>query len=61
MENGLDKKQREEIGRRCKQIIDWGRLKFLENQGFKCDMHYYVTADVSLENVCIVAVNKNKV
>lgn len=55
----LNKKQREEIGRRCKHIIDWGRLIFLEEQGLNCFLHFYVTPDVSLENVCLVGINKN--
>ncbi|XP_066248789.1 uncharacterized protein [Euwallacea similis] len=52
---GLSRTQREEIGRKCKNIINWGRLKYLQEFGFECLLHYYVNKEVTLENVCIVA------
>lgn len=54
-EIGLDRSQKEEVGKRCKAVLNWGRLRFMEKLGFKCNLHYYVEAGVSLENVCIVA------
>ncbi|EFA11905.1 tRNA:m(4)X modification enzyme TRM13 homolog-like Protein [Tribolium castaneum] len=54
-EIGVTRSQKEELGRRSKAILNWGRLQFLEGLGFECRLHYYVEADVSLENVCIVA------
>lgn len=59
-EIGLDRNEREEVGRRCKHIIDWGRLKYLEGEGMKCAMNVYVNQNVSLENVCLVAFYENK-
>ncbi|XP_060524263.1 tRNA:m(4)X modification enzyme TRM13 homolog [Cylas formicarius] len=51
----LSRGEQEEIGRRCKNIINYGRLQFLQKQGFSCFLHYYVDQSVTLENVCIVA------
>lgn len=50
----LSREEKEEIGRRCKSIINWGRVIHLENSAFKCFLHYYVEKSISLENVCIV-------
>lgn len=54
-EAGLTREDKEEIGRRCKLIINWGRKTYLEEKGFQCDLHFYVKDEVSLENVCLVA------
>ncbi|KAJ8967841.1 hypothetical protein NQ317_005512 [Molorchus minor] len=55
IEIGLNKEQKEDIGRKSKNIINWGRLVYLEKLGFKCALHYYVESTISLENVCVVA------
>lgn len=55
-EIGLSREEKEEVGRRCKNILDYGRMHFMESLGFGCEMFYYVDASVSPENVCIVAV-----
>lgn len=57
---GLNREEREEIGRKCKYIINWGRLKYLQKLNFDCSLHYYVDKDITLENVCIVAVKNVK-
>ncbi|XP_019875165.2 tRNA:m(4)X modification enzyme TRM13 homolog [Aethina tumida] len=54
-ELGLSREQKEEIGRRSKNLINWGRLLYLQKMGFQCYLHYYTDKNVSLENVCIVA------
>ncbi|XP_076275542.1 tRNA:m(4)X modification enzyme TRM13 homolog [Rhynchophorus ferrugineus] len=60
-EYGLTRQEREEIGRKCKNIINWGRLNYLESQGLSSFLHNYVTKDTTLENVCIVSyINKIK-
>ena len=54
---GLNRLQREEIGRRCKRIIDQGRCDFVVRKiglGW-CRMIYYVDPKISLENVAIFA------
>ncbi|CAG9856571.1 unnamed protein product [Phyllotreta striolata] len=55
---GLSRLEKEEVGRRSKNVLNWGRLHFLEQCGFKCYLHYYVDKDITLENVCIVAVKQ---
>lgn len=47
--------EREVIGRKAKILLNWGRLVFLENDGFQAKLLYYTSTDVSLENMCIVA------
>lgn len=54
-EAGLTRQDKEEIGRKCKRIIDWGRKTYLEERGFRCLLHFYVKEDVSPENVCLIA------
>lgn len=56
IEIGLSRSEKEEVGRRSKIILNWGRLKYMEQQGFSCKLHYYVNTSISLENVCIVFV-----
>ncbi|XP_012285163.1 tRNA:m(4)X modification enzyme TRM13 homolog [Orussus abietinus] len=46
---------REDIGRRVKILLNWGRLEYLKTLGFHCQLLYYVPTDVSLENMCIIA------
>lgn len=50
----LSLEERQEIGRKCKRIIDMGRIKYLEESGYKCDMISYIKSDVTLENVCLI-------
>jgi tRNA:m4X modification enzyme len=47
--------ERELIGRKAKTLLNWGRLVFLQSIGFQAELLYYVSIDVSLENMCIVA------
>lgn len=47
--------ERELIGRKAKTLLNWGRLSFLRSIGFKAELFYYTSTDVSLENMCIVA------
>lgn len=57
---GLNRQEKAEIGKRCKTILNWGRLEYLKLLGFECFLHYYVEPCISLENVCIVAVRNKK-
>jgi len=51
----LDQATREEIGRQCKRVLDYGRMRYLQDV---CDlevkMKYYVDPFISLENALIV-------
>ncbi|CAK9829524.1 tRNA:m(4)X modification enzyme TRM13 homolog [Anthophora retusa] len=50
--------EREKIGGKVKSLLNWGRLEYLKNVGFQSDLVYYITTDISLENMCIVATKK---
>ncbi|KAF5302490.1 hypothetical protein FQR65_LT08580 [Abscondita terminalis] len=56
---GLSRSEKEIVGRKCKDLINWGRKEFLQRLGFKCDLCHYVKNEVSLENICMV-VTKEK-
>ncbi|EGI65702.1 tRNA guanosine-2'-O-methyltransferase TRM13-like protein [Acromyrmex echinatior] len=47
--------EREAIGRKAKTLLNWGRLVFLKSVGFQAELLYYISTDISLENMCIVA------
>ncbi|KAG5324669.1 TRM13 enzyme, partial [Acromyrmex heyeri] len=47
--------EREVIGRKAKTLLNWGRLAFLKSVGFQAELLYYISTDISLENMCIVA------
>ncbi|XP_029035241.1 tRNA:m(4)X modification enzyme TRM13 homolog isoform X2 [Osmia bicornis bicornis] len=51
----LTSSERENIGRKVKALLNWGRLEYLKSVGFQSNLIYYTTTDVSLENMCIVA------
>ncbi|XP_077462647.1 tRNA:m(4)X modification enzyme TRM13 homolog [Stigmatopora argus] len=51
----LSAAERERIGRRCKLLIDAGRLEFLRGRGFRGRLTRYVDAAVTLENVLLTA------
>ncbi|XP_016918188.2 tRNA:m(4)X modification enzyme TRM13 homolog [Apis cerana] len=50
----LTSNEKENIGRKVKSILNWGRLEYLKNVGFQSNLIYYTTSDVSLENMCII-------
>lgn len=51
----LDQATREEIGRQCKRVLDYGRLKYLEDvSDMDVKLKYYVDPFISLENALIV-------
>lgn len=52
-EIGLNREQKSEIGKKCKYVLNWGRLHYLQTLNFKCNLHYYVDEDISPENLCI--------
>ena len=46
----------EEIGLKCKRLIDLARLEFLKEKGLNARLVYYVDRSTSLENVLLIAV-----
>lgn len=47
--------KRREIGRKCKRLIDFARICFLEENGYSCLLKSYVDSNVTLENICLIA------
>lgn len=43
-------------GWRCKRLLDYGRVEFLQQQGYKAWMIEYVSSKITPENVIIIAV-----
>ncbi|XP_067846693.1 tRNA:m(4)X modification enzyme TRM13 homolog isoform X2 [Heptranchias perlo] len=55
-EGTLTVEERENLGRLCKQLIDQGRIWYLQQQGFDSALQYYTSPSISLENVLLTAV-----
>ena len=51
----LTEKEREAIGRRCKQLIDFGRVKYLEDHGLISSLNIYIEDFYTPENVVLLA------
>lgn len=51
---GMTRSQREEVGRRCKRMLDWGRIQYLKENGFEAGLKLYAKAETTLENVCLI-------
>lgn len=54
----LTREEREMIGYKCKRLIDFARVKYLEEHNFESFLKYYVEKSITLENVCLVARKK---
>ncbi|NXN99908.1 TRM13 enzyme, partial [Rhinopomastus cyanomelas] len=52
----LTVEERKEIGGLCKQLIDHGRVEYLQQRGYRATLQYYTEPAVSLENVLLTAV-----
>lgn len=55
-----DRHERKEIGQKCKRLIDYARICYMEQNGFKCSLKQYVSSDITLENICLVAIHENE-
>jgi len=53
--NGADMSERAHTARRAKDLLDYGRARFLRSHGFDVRLCTYVDASVTPENVLIVA------
>uniref|UniRef100_A0A182J888 tRNA:m(4)X modification enzyme TRM13 n=1 Tax=Anopheles atroparvus TaxID=41427 RepID=A0A182J888_ANOAO len=56
---GLTRAQREEIGRKCKRILDVARIEFMKENGYDAHLNHYVKDFITLENVSLVCVEKS--
>uniref|UniRef100_A0A336MJC2 tRNA:m(4)X modification enzyme TRM13 n=1 Tax=Culicoides sonorensis TaxID=179676 RepID=A0A336MJC2_CULSO len=54
----LSKSVKEKVGWKCKRILDYARKVYMDQNGFECNLKYYVKSDVTLENVCLVGIRK---
>ncbi|XP_030852423.1 tRNA:m(4)X modification enzyme TRM13 homolog [Strongylocentrotus purpuratus] len=52
---GLSVPEREEIGFKCKRILDMGRIIYLRNLGLDAKLVSYVERNISPENVVLIA------
>ncbi|KAH8027403.1 hypothetical protein HPB51_005241 [Rhipicephalus microplus] len=52
---GLSVERRAEVGRRCKLLLDSARAKYLSARRLTSRLVYFITPDVTPENVAIVA------
>uniref|UniRef100_A0A0B6ZKU7 tRNA:m(4)X modification enzyme TRM13 n=1 Tax=Arion vulgaris TaxID=1028688 RepID=A0A0B6ZKU7_9EUPU len=51
----LSVSEREEIGFKCKRLIDTGRLHYLRSKGMKCLLRRYISEELTPENVVLIA------
>ncbi len=57
----LLQERKKQIGWKCKRIIDYGRVKYLERFGFNAFLQYYVNGEFSPENIALVALNTSNI
>ena len=54
---GITPDEAAELGSRCRQLMDTGRARFLEQQGFKVSLVHHVPFTLTADHVALVAVN----
>lgn len=52
----MDHYTREALGYKCKRILDFGRYRYLKENGFETELIYYVEPEISLENLALIAI-----
>nr|XP_029709587.1 tRNA:m(4)X modification enzyme TRM13 homolog [Aedes albopictus] len=50
----MTRTEREEVGKKCKRMLDWGRIQYLKENGFDAGLNIYAKPEVTLENVCLI-------
>lgn len=55
----LAREQREQIGYQCKRVLDHGRVEHLKANGYDAQLKFYVSREVTLENVVLLAQRAN--
>lgn len=53
-EKETEKKEKEEIGWKCKRVIDYARMQFMIVHDYDMVMSFYAEQEVTLENVCVI-------
>lgn len=51
----LPPQYREEVGRKAKQVLDYGRRHYMQEQGFQSNLVLYVSKESTPENVALIA------
>ncbi|XP_046329279.1 tRNA:m(4)X modification enzyme TRM13 homolog isoform X2 [Haliotis rufescens] len=51
----LSETEREEIGRRCKRLIDYGRIKYLQHYQMDSNLREYIDHHLTPENIVLIA------
>lgn len=49
----IERKRKEQIGWRCKRLLDHARVDFMNSKNYEAKLSFYVDKSVTLENVCI--------
>ncbi|XP_050401365.1 tRNA:m(4)X modification enzyme TRM13 homolog isoform X1 [Patella vulgata] len=57
----LDKSEREMIGRKCKRLIDHGRIQYLHDHKMTACLKHYIDGNLTPENVVLLATIEDKV
>ncbi|KAF9915517.1 hypothetical protein BX616_005996 [Lobosporangium transversale] len=52
----MDFQARARLGQQCKRLLDIGRVRYLQQNGFDAKLVYYVDQETSLENLALMAV-----
>ena len=56
----MPREVKEEIGRKCKRVLDYSRMDHVIKNGYECSLKNYANLDITLENVCLVGKKKAK-
>jgi len=60
LRESLSVTERESIGRKCKRLIDQGRLVYLTERGLACCLRAYVDEEITPENVVLLVTRKGE-
>jgi hypothetical protein len=47
--------KQEKIGLNAKRILDWGRIEYLNANGFNAHLKVYASKNITLENIALIA------
>lgn len=53
------RKEKEEIGWKCKRLIDYARVQYMTENGYRAKLSFYAEKSSTLENVCIIGKHIN--
>jgi len=59
VEKEIERKTKEEIGWKCKRVIDHARLQYMIDNGYDVKMSFYAEKSITLENLCITGKLRN--